>query len=79
MIVCSWLLWVNSSPCFISSDPSDAAVAELSATDVIASPMYNFGVPSSLKAWIDHLVRPGVTFRYGANGAEGPIKGKKVI
>ena len=60
--------------------PSDAAVAELLASDVIviASPMYNFGVPSTLKAWIDHLVRPGVTFRYDANGPEGLAKGKKV-
>jgi FMN-dependent NADH-azoreductase len=59
--------------------PSDAAVAEFVASDVIviASPMYNFGVPSSLKAWIDHLVRPGLTFSYGANGAEGLVKGKK--
>ncbi|GGF49915.1 FMN-dependent NADH-azoreductase [Aliidongia dinghuensis] len=60
--------------------PSDAAIAEVNASDVIviASPMYNFGVPSTLKAWIDHLARPGVTFSYSANGPEGLIKGKKV-
>ena len=59
---------------------SDAAIAELTGSDVIviASPMYNFGVPSTLKAWIDHLVRPGVTFSYSANGPEGLVKGKKV-
>jgi FMN-dependent NADH-azoreductase len=60
--------------------PSDEAVAELNAADIIiiASPMYNFGVPSTLKAWIDHLARPGLTFSYGPNGAEGLVKGKKV-
>ncbi|HEV2675686.1 MAG TPA: FMN-dependent NADH-azoreductase [Aliidongia sp.] len=59
---------------------SDALIAELFATDVIviATPMYNFGIPSTLKAWIDHLVRVGHTFAYGANGAEGLVKGKKV-
>ena len=41
-------------------------------------PPYNFTVHSALKAWIDHIVRAGVTFRYTANGPEGLIKGKKV-
>lgn len=52
---------------------SDAIVTELSAADylVISSPMYNYGTPSVLKAWIDHFVRAGVTFRYTANGPEG--------
>src|SRR5438874_1887594 len=46
---------------------SDALVDELAAADVVvlAVPMYNFGLPSSLKAWIDHIVRPGRTFAYG--------------
>jgi FMN-dependent NADH-azoreductase len=39
--------------------------------------MINFGIPSSLMAYIDYVVRPGVTFRYGNNGPEGLIKGKK--
>jgi FMN-dependent NADH-azoreductase len=46
---------------------------------VIASPMWNFGLPSSLKAWIDHIVRPGKTFRYTAGGVEGMAVGKKAI
>jgi FMN-dependent NADH-azoreductase len=46
-------------------------------TVVIAAGMINFGIPSSLKAYIDHVVRPGVTFRYGEKGPEGLVKGKK--
>ncbi len=47
---------------------SDALVAELAAADVvvIGLPMYNFGVPSTLKAYFDHVARAGVTFRYTA-------------
>jgi FMN-dependent NADH-azoreductase len=60
---------------------SDALVAELQRADVVvlAAPMHNFGIPSCLKAWIDHIVRPGVTFRYGASGPEGLLTGKKAI
>jgi FMN-dependent NADH-azoreductase len=61
---------------------ANAAIAELKAADiiVIGAPMWNFGIPSSLKAWIDHIVRAGHTFTYGANGPEGLLeKGKKVI
>ena len=61
---------------------SDAAIAELKAADVvvIGAPMWNFGIPSVLKAWIDHVVRAGHTFKYGANGPEGLLDaGKKVI
>lgn len=59
---------------------SEAAVAEVLAADiiVIGVPLYNFGMPSSLKAWIDHIVRLGVTFRYTENGVEGMLKDKKV-
>ena len=59
---------------------SDTLIAELFASDtiVIASPMYNFGVPSTLKAWIDHLARAGQTFSYGATGPVGLVTGKKV-
>ncbi len=59
---------------------SDTLVDELIAADVvvIGAPMYNFSVPSSLKAWIDHVARAGRTFQYTANGPEGLLKGKKV-
>src|SRR6187401_3565134 len=59
---------------------SDALIDELRAADVIVLglPMYNFGVPSSLKAYFDHVARSGVTFRYTEKGPEGLIKGKKV-
>ncbi len=59
---------------------SDAAIAELMAADamVIAAPLYNFGISSTLKAWVDHVVRAGITFRYVNGGAEGLVKGKKV-
>jgi FMN-dependent NADH-azoreductase len=58
---------------------SDKLLAELFAADtlIVASGMINFGIPSSLKAYIDYVVRPGVTFSYGNNGPEGLIKGKK--
>jgi FMN-dependent NADH-azoreductase len=58
---------------------SDQLLAEIFAADtlIVASGMINFGIPSSLKAYIDYVVRPGVTFRYGNNGPEGLIKGKK--
>jgi len=60
---------------------SDLLIAELSAADVLvlAVPMYNFGLPSTLKAWIDHVVRAGRTFGYSPNGVEGLVKGKKAI
>jgi FMN-dependent NADH-azoreductase len=60
---------------------SDSLIAELSAADalVLAVPMYNFGPPSTLKAWIDHVVRAGRTFSHSANGVEGLVKGKKAI
>ena len=58
---------------------SDELLTELFAADIliIAAAMINFGIPSSLKAYIDYIVRPGVTFRYGANGPEGLVRGKK--
>lgn len=60
---------------------SDALVAELAAADilVIGSPMYNFGMSSTLKAWFDHVLRAGLTFRYTAEGPEGLMKGKKAV
>src|ERR1700744_5243853 len=60
---------------------SDKAVDELVAADVIVigAPMYNFGIPSSLKAWIDHVIRIGRTFGNTASGPEGLLRNKKVI
>lgn len=59
---------------------SDQLVDELLAADVIvlAAPMYNFSVSSTLKAWIDHIARAGRTFQYTANGPVGLATGKKV-
>jgi FMN-dependent NADH-azoreductase len=48
-------------------------------TVVIGAPMYNFTLPTQLKAWIDRLLVNGTTFRYTASGPEGLIKGKRVI
>jgi len=60
---------------------ADAIIAQVEAADVvvIAAPMYNFTISSTLKAWIDHLARAGRTFRYTAAGPEGLLKGKKVF
>ena len=60
---------------------SDALVEELQQADliVIASPMYNFGISSTLKSWFDHVARAGVTFRYTEAGPEGLLKGKKTV
>ena len=56
-------------------------LAEFLAADtvLIGAPMYNFNIPSQLKAWIDLIAVPGVTFKYGANGPEGQCGGKKVV
>jgi len=58
----------------------DALIAEIQAADVVVLgvPMYNFGVPASLKNWIDAISRAGVTFRYTQDGPEGLLKGKTV-
>jgi len=62
-------------------DEGQAILAEFLAADiiVIGAPMYNFSVPSQLKAWIDRIAVAGKTFRYGANGVEGLAGKKKVI
>jgi len=59
---------------------SDTLVAEVMAADVwvIATPIYNFGVPASLKAWIDQIARARLTFRYTDHGPQGLLAGKKV-
>jgi FMN-dependent NADH-azoreductase len=46
---------------------------------VIGAPMYNFSIPTQLKGWIDRVSVAGRTFKYGANGPEGLVKGKKVF
>ncbi len=70
---------------------NDAQRAENAATErylrqflaadvvVVSAPMYNFSIPTQLKAWIDRLAQPGHTFRYTAAGPEGLAKGKTVI
>ncbi|WP_130872349.1 FMN-dependent NADH-azoreductase [Pseudomonas bubulae] len=58
---------------------SDELTDELLAADVLvlAAPMYNFAIPSTLKAWLDHVLRAGVTFKYTENGPQGLLTGKK--
>ncbi len=62
-------------------EQSDALISELQAADtiVIGLPVYNFGVPASLKAWVDLIARAGVTFRYSENGPKGLLEGKRAI
>ena len=59
---------------------SDTLIGEVQRADaiVIAAPMYNFAVPSQLKAWFDQIARNGVTFRYTENGPEGLLDDKPV-
>jgi FMN-dependent NADH-azoreductase len=59
---------------------SDTLVAEVVNADVwvIATPIYNFGVPASLKAWVDQIARARLTFRYTEQGPQGLLEGKKV-
>jgi FMN-dependent NADH-azoreductase len=60
-------------------DYSDELIAELREADtiVIGLPMYNFSVPSTLRAYFDHIARAGVTFSYTEKGAQGLLTGKK--
>ena len=59
---------------------SDKLIDEIKQADfiVLTTPMYNFGIPATLKSWIDLISRAGVTFRYTADGPVGLIKGKHV-
>jgi FMN-dependent NADH-azoreductase len=86
----NWIAGAFSPPEYHTEDHkkalalSDELVSELLDADEItlATPMYNFAVPAALKAWIDHVVRAGKTFRYTAAGTpEGLLasKGKKVL
>jgi FMN-dependent NADH-azoreductase len=62
-------------------DADQSALADFLAADVIVigAPMYNFSIPSQLKAWIDRIVVRGSTFRYTPNGPEGLAHGKKAV
>lgn len=59
----------------------DELIGEVFAADVIVLglPLYNFGMPSTLKSWFDYVARAGTTFRYTAEGPEGLVKGKRAI
>lgn len=60
---------------------SDDLIEELKNSDtiVVAMPMYNFGVPSTFKTWVDRVARAGITFQYTENGPAGLLKDKTVI
>jgi len=60
---------------------SDELIAELQAADtvIIGSPMYNFGIASTLKAWFDYVLRAGITFRYTESGPVGLLQNKRAI
>lgn len=60
---------------------ADALLEELEVADIvlIGAPMYNFSVPSTLKAWFDLVSRPGRTFRYGPHGHEGLLANKTIV
>jgi FMN-dependent NADH-azoreductase len=64
-----------------ATEQAATLMAEFKAADiiVIGSPMYNFGIPSQLKAWIDRIAVAGQTFRYTEKGPEGLMGGKRVI
>jgi FMN-dependent NADH-azoreductase len=59
---------------------TDNAVKQLMAADIIVmgAPLINFTIPTTLKSWIDHITRPGITFSYNENGPVGMVTGKKV-
>ncbi|WP_409303482.1 FMN-dependent NADH-azoreductase [Pseudomonas sp. KCJK8993] len=60
---------------------SNELTEELLAADVLvmAAPMYNFAIPSTLKAWLDHVLRAGVTFKYTETGPQGLLTGKRAF
>lgn len=60
---------------------SDQLIAELRKADilVIGMPIYNFGMPAALKAWVDLVCRAGETFQYGENGPEGLLQNKRAV
>ena len=75
-----------TGPVLGKADPAVAAESEQALQQfldadvvVIGAPMYNFGIPSTLKAWIDRIAVAGRTFRYTESGPEGLAGGKQVI
>lgn len=60
---------------------SDTLIAEIQDADtlVVSTPLYNFSIPSTLKSWIDHICRSGITFNYTENGPVGLLTGKRMI
>jgi FMN-dependent NADH-azoreductase len=60
---------------------SDELIAELTAADVvvIGAPMYNFSIPTSLRAWFDHVLRPRVTFAYKDGAVQGLLTGTRAV
>lgn len=62
-------------------DLSNMLTDEVLAADVLvlAAPMYNFAIPSTLKAWLDHVLRAGVTFKYTETGPQGLLTGKRAF
>jgi FMN-dependent NADH-azoreductase len=73
-------LAANPLPHFTPAGDSTPVDEFLAAdTVVIGAPMYNFSVPSQLKAWIDHILVAGKTFKYGENGVEGLAGPKRII
>lgn len=60
---------------------SDQLLAEVRGADlvVISSPLYNFGISSTLKTWFDYLLRPRIAFRYSETGPEGLLGDRKVV
>ncbi|AZR31389.1 FMN-dependent NADH-azoreductase [Xanthomonas vasicola] len=75
-----------TSQTLAQTDPAEAAAAEAVMQQflqadviVIGAPMYNFAIPTTLKAWIDRIAVAGRTFQYTANGPEGLAGGKRII
>ena len=71
----------EAPPAAETASLSEAIIAEVKDADllIIGSPMYNFGITSTLKTWFDYLLRAGLTFRYTATGPEGLVTGKRAI
>ena len=76
-----WITAAFTAPDSPVMDLSKKLIDEVFANDilVIESPMYNFGIPSQLKSWIDYISRAGMTFKYTEHGPQGLVKGKKAI
>ncbi len=80
--IAAWFGATPSDPAVIADLATGQAILdELFAADiiVIGAPMYNFTLPTQLKAWIDRILVPGKTFRYSAAGPEGLAGAKRVI